>query len=268
MASPATELAARLGLRFRNLGLLEQALVHSSYVNEHPERPSLSNERLEFLGDAVLSLVISDALWARHPIESEGLLTTRRAAIVSAHGLSRLAKRLELGEYLVLGMGATRSGERARDSVLASVFEAVAAAIYLDLGLAAVRDWVLGVAAPELDAEAPPLALKAPKSRLQEHAYRTSGRPPTYRVVSVEGPDHDRHYVVEASIAGNLLGRGEGRNRREAETEAAAAALVGLATEEAGADALIGFDANAVLAAAASAEGSVPPDAEAAGRAR
>jgi ribonuclease-3 len=268
VASPASELAARLGLQFRNLGFLEQALVHSSYVNEHPEGVSLSNERLEFLGDAVLSLVVSDALWARHPLEPEGLLTTRRAAIVSARGLSRLAKRLDLGGYLVLGTGATRSGERARDSVLASVFEAVVAAIYLDLGLAPVRDWVLGVAAPELDAEAPPLALKAPKSRLQEHSYRTSGRPPSYRIVSVEGPDHDRHYVVEASIAGNVLGRGEGRNRREAETEAASAALVGLATEEAGAGALVGFAADRVTADLAGHGGSVPPGAEAAGQSR
>jgi ribonuclease-3 len=268
VASPATELAARLGLRFRDLAILEQALVHSSYVNEHPEGPLLSNERLEFLGDAVLGLVISDALWARHPLESEGLLTTRRAAIVSARGLSRLAKRLDLGNYLVLGMGATRSGERARDSVLASVFEAVVAAIYLDLGLAPVRDWVLGVAAPELDAEAPPLALKAPKSRLQEHAYRTSGRPPSYRIVSVVGPDHDRHYVVEASIAGSVLGRGEGSNRREAETEAASAALVGLATEEAGAEALVDFAASRVGADPGAADGSDPPRAEAAGESR
>jgi ribonuclease-3 len=252
VASPATELAARLGLSFRNLALLDQALIHSSYVNEHPEGPGLSNERLEFLGDAVLSLIISEALWARHPDEPEGLLTTRRAAIVSARGLSRLAGRLDLGSHLVLGLGATRSGERARDSVLASVFEAVVAAIYLDLGLAAVRDWVLGVAAPELDAEAPPLVLKAPKSRLQEYAYRISGRLPAYRIVSVEGPDHDRHYAVEVSIGGQVLGRGEGPNRREAETVAAAAALVGLATEEAGAD--------------AAAREATPRDAEAAGR--
>jgi ribonuclease-3 len=252
VASPATELAARLGLPFRDLDLLEQALIHSSYVNEHPEGPPLSNERLEFLGDAVLSLVISEALWARHPDESEGVLTTRRAAIVSAQGLSRLAIRQELGNYLVLGMGAARSGEHERDSVLASVFEAVVAAIYLDLGLAAVRDWVLGVAAPELDAEAPPLDLKAPKSRLQEHAYRISGRPPSYHIVTVDGPDHDRHYVIEVSLQGTVLGRGEGRNRREAETEAAAAALVGLATQEAGAH--------------AAADEGKPRDAEAAGR--
>ena len=225
MTPPAAELAGRLGLRFNDLGLLEQALTHSSYVNEHPEAPRLANERLEFLGDAILSLVISEALWALHPEEHEGQLTTRRAAIVSARGLAALARRLDLGDALVLGQGAARSGERLRASVLASVFEAVVAAVYLDLGLDAVRDWLLEVAAPELDASFPPAEFQAPKSRLQEYAYRTSGRPPAYRIVSVEGPDHNRHYVVEVSVAGRLLGRGEGRNRRDAETEAAGRAL-------------------------------------------
>lgn len=233
MTSPAAELAGRLGLQFRDLRLLDEALIHSSYVNEHPERSIMPNERLEFLGDAILSLVISEALWAQHPDEPEGLLTTRRATIVSARGLSRIATRLEIGRYLVLGQGAERSGERRRGSVLASAFEAIVAAVYLDLGLEQVRDWLLQVAAPELDARATPAALKAPKSRLQEHSYRVCGRPPSYRILSIEGPDHERHYVVEVSVAGAVMGRGEGRNRRDAETEAAAAALAELAQDEA-----------------------------------
>lgn len=228
MASPASELAARLALPFRDLTLLEQALIHSSYVNEHPEGPTVPNERLEFLGDSVVSLVISEALWNRHPYEPEGLLTTRRAAIVSARGLARLASRIDLGAYLVLGQGAERSGERRRGSVLASEFEALVAAVYLELGLDITREWLLGLASIELDAEAPPAALQAPKSRLQEHAYRANGRPPSYRILSVDGPDHARHYIVEVSIAGDVLARGEGRNRRDAETEAASAALAKL----------------------------------------
>ena len=230
MTTPAVELAARLGLSFRDPRLLEQALVHSSYVNEHPDVAVEANERLEFLGDAVLSLVISEALWSRHPDESEGLLTTRRAAIVSARGLARIATRLDVGDALVLGQGAERSGERRRGSVLAATFEALVAAVYLDRGLVAARSFLLAVAGPELDALLPPSALKAPKSRLQEHAYATSGRPPAYRIVSMEGPDHARHYVVEVAVGGVALGRGEGRNRREAETEAAAVALEVLAT--------------------------------------
>jgi ribonuclease-3 len=226
--SPARRLADHLDLPFRDLALVEQALTHSSYSNEHPEDSGLPNERLEFLGDAVLSLIISEALMKRHPNEHEGQLTTRRAAIVSAKGLSAIASRLDLGSFLVMGQGALRSGEQERDSVLASVFEAVVAAVFLDLGLARTRRWLLGVVAPELDATGGLSSLTAPKSRLQEHAYRTDGHPPNYRVISAEGPDHERHYVVEVSLAGDVLGRGEGRNRRIAETEAATKALTRL----------------------------------------
>ncbi len=225
MPSPSTQLAERLGHTFRDPRLLEQALVHSSYVNEHPEPAILANERLEFLGDSVLSLVISEALWERHPTEPEGLLTTRRAAIVSARGLARIAARYDLGVYLSLGQGAERSGERRRGSVLASTFEAVVAAVYLDGGLDAARGLLLAACAEELDAELAPLSLKSPKSRLQELAYARYGRPPGYRVVTVDGPDHARRYSVEVSLQGEVLGEGSGRSRRDAETEAAAMAL-------------------------------------------
>jgi ribonuclease-3 len=227
--SPGRRLAEHLGLPFRDLGLIEQALTHSSYVNEHPEEPGVANERLEFLGDAVLSLIVSEALMERHPNEHEGQLTTRRAAIVSAKGLSAIAARLDLGSFLVMGQGAARAAEHERDSVQASVFEAVVAAVFLDLGLAKARRWVLKVCAPELEATGGSTGLKAPKSRLQELAYRTSGHPPTYHVVSAEGPDHDPHYIVEVSLGSDVLGRGEGRNRRIAETEAATDALGRLA---------------------------------------
>ena len=194
----------------------------------------MPNERLEFLGDSVVSLIISEALMKRHPDEQEGQLTTRRAAIVSANGLSAIASRLGLGQFLVLGEGAARSGEHERDSVLASLFEAIVAAAFLDLGLARTRRWVLGIAASELDATGGVGSLKAPKSRLQEHAYRSTGHAPSYRVVSAEGPDHDRHYVVEVSLSGEVLGHGEGRNRRIAETEAAAKAMLRIAHRERG----------------------------------
>jgi ribonuclease-3 len=225
MPTSAGELAERLGLRFDDPALLTEALVHSSYVNEHPEDTSESNERLEFLGDAVLSLVMSEALFKRHRDEPEGVLTTRRAAIVSTRGLSRIARRLQLGDALVLGQGAENSGERGRSSVLAGLFEAVVAAIYLDQGLEAVRDFILQAAAPELDAAVSADALKAPKSRLQEYAFSETGRAPSYRIVSSDGPDHDRHFVVEVSIDGTVVGTGEGHSRREAETHAAETAL-------------------------------------------
>lgn len=228
MAS-AAGLETRLGYEFRDRSLLEQALTHSSYVNEHPGPPLVPNERLEFLGDAVLSLVISEALWERHPDDPEGMLTTRRAAIVSARDLARIASRIDLGEHLLLGQGAERSGERHRGSVLASTFEAVVAAVYLDGGLEAARRVVLEQCRPELDQILAPTALKPPKSRLQELAYQRAGRPPSYRVLSVEGPAHERRYEVDVVLEGMVLGAGTGRSRRDAETQAAAAALEHLA---------------------------------------
>jgi ribonuclease-3 len=252
MPTSARELADRLGLTFDDPSLLAEALVHSSYINEHPEGDLGSNERLEFLGDAVLSLVVSEELFVRHRDEPEGILTTRRAAIVSTRGLARIARRLRLGDALVLGQGAEHSGERLRTSVLrtsvlAGLFEAIVAAIYLDQGLDAARRFILQAAGDELDAAVPAQALKAPKSRLQEHAFQTMGRPPSYRIVSAEGPDHDRHFVVEVSLEGRLLGVGEGRSRREAETMAAEAAMEMLDAEASHASADPGSEGPAAL---------------------
>jgi ribonuclease-3 len=228
--APAKELADRLGLQFNDLTLLSQALIHSSYVHEQPSA-GLSNERLEFLGDSVISLIVSEALFERYPREDEGSLTTRRAEIVSARGLARIAQRLELEQYLVLGLGATAAGERSRKSVLAATFEAVTGAIYMEHGLAGTRDWLLEVAAQELDEKPKVEDLKPPKSALQELSYSRTGRAPQYRMISEEGPPHARHYVVEVLVGGDSLGRGEGRNRRDAETEAAREALSRLSTK-------------------------------------
>jgi len=225
--APARELAERLGLQFDDLTLLSQALIHSSYVHEQPSA-GLSNERLEFLGDSVISLIVSQALFERYSREDEGSLTTRRAEIVSARGLARIAQRLELDQYLVLGLGATAADERSRKSVLAATFEAVTGAIYMEHGLERTRDWLLDVAAPELEEKPAVEDLKPPKSALQELSYSRTGRAPQYRMISEEGPPHARHYVVEAVVDGDTLGRGEGRNRRDAETEAAREALANL----------------------------------------
>ncbi len=199
--------------------------MHSSYPNEHAAFAGRSNDRLEYLGDAVVSLVVSEELWARYPDDDEGLLTARRAAIVSTRGLARVAQRLDLGRFLILGQGADRSGERRRYSVLAATFEAIAAAVYLDLGLETTRRWIVEVAAPELTHTQPVSKLKPPKSRLQEFSFAATGERPEYRVVSAEGPDHAKHYVVEVVLGGRAVATGEGRNRRDAETEAAANAL-------------------------------------------
>jgi ribonuclease-3 len=267
MPTSAVELADRLGLAFDDPALLSQALVHSSYVNEHPEAVTESNERLEFLGDAVLSLVMSEALFLRHRDEPEGVLTTRRAAIVSTRGLARIARRLGIGDALVLGLGAEHSGERGRSSVLAGLFEALVAAIYLDRGLPAARAFILAAAAPEVEAAQPADALKAPKSRLQELAFATTGRAPSYRILSSEGPDHDRHFVVEVLVDGQRVGEGEGRSRREAETMAAEGALEALETLDATrmTDALGARDVEGGVAAVG--EGAVAPRRRAAAQA-
>ena len=225
-AGQAARLAERLALPVQDLDLLGQALVHSSYPNEHPDASALSNERLEFLGDAVISLVVSDALFARHPDEDEGRLTQRRAAIVSTRGLAALARRIDLGSALLLGAGADRANERERPSVLAAAFESVIGALFLGSGLEATRDWLLEVAGPELEARRSASSFVSPKSRLQELAYAKTGLAPAYRVVRAEGPDHEKHYVVEVLLGDEVVGMGEGRNRREAETAAAAAGLV------------------------------------------
>jgi ribonuclease-3 len=225
--APAAELAERLGLEFSDLSLLTQALIHSSYLHEQPSAGQ-SNERLEFLGDSVIGVIISEALWERYPDDDEGSLTTRRAAIVSARGLSRIAQRLELGEFLFLGLGAAAAGERQRKSVLAALFEAVSGAIYLEFGLERTRSWLLAVAEPELLESSTIDALKPAKSVLQELSYARTGHAPHYRLVSDEGPAHAREYVVEAMVGGEALGQGTGRSRREAETEAAREAISAL----------------------------------------
>jgi ribonuclease-3 len=221
----AEALAKRLGLPVRDLDLLEQALVHSSWHHEHRDGAPGHNERLEFLGDAAVNLAISEALYLRHPTDDEGYLSARRAAIVSTVGLARLAGRIDLGRFLLLGEGEAQRSGRRRPSLLASTFEAVAGAIYLDLGLAAVRDWLIALAEPELSAEVPIGTLKSPKSRLQEYTQRRSGNRPTYRLLDATGPDHEKSFRIEVWVDGTLLGVGEGPSRRTAETAAASVAL-------------------------------------------
>ena len=219
---PAAALIERLGLPVRDLDLLQQALIHSSYLHEHRDLAAGHNERLEFLGDSVVSLAISDALYRRHPDDDEGVLSARRASIVSTAGLARLAHRLELGEYLFLGEGELQRGGRRRPALLASAFEALVGALYLDLGYDATSGFVTALAAPELTRDRPLGALKSPKSRLQEYTQRLSGERPQYRLIDAVGPDHDKVFRVEVSVGGRVVGVGHGHSRRVAETEAAA----------------------------------------------
>lgn len=221
----AEAFAARLGLAIHDRDLLDQALTHSSYLHEHRDSTPGHNERLEFLGDAVVTLVIAEALFRSHPDDDEGVLSARRAAIVSAAGLAELARRIELGDALLLGEGEARRDGRTRVSLLASAFEALAGAIYLDLGFDDVRAWLLEVARPELERSAPPASLKSAKSRLQETTQRMDGQRPAYRIVETTGPDHDKRFMVEVAVSGRVLATGEGTSQKIAEIAAAEAAL-------------------------------------------
>jgi ribonuclease-3 len=228
---PAAALAERLGLPVRDLDLLQQALIHSSYLHEHRDLAAGHNERLEFLGDSVVSLAISDVLYRRRPDDDEGVLSARRASIVSTAGLARLAGRLGLGEYLLLGEGEAQRGGRLRPTLLASAFEALVGAIYLDLGYVAASGFVTSLAAPEITSDRPLGALKSPKSRLQEYTQRLSGERPQYRVLDAVGPDHDKVFRIEVVVGGRIIGMGQGHSRRVAETEAAARAIETLRSE-------------------------------------
>ncbi len=222
---PGRAVADRLGLPVRDLDLLEQALVHSSGLHEHPDAARGHTERREFLGDVVVNLTISEALFLRHPDDDEGALSARRAAIVSTTGLARLAGRIGLGADILLGEGESQRSARRRPSLLASSFEALTGALYLDLGYDVVRDWLIGLASPELELEAPILSLKSPKSRLQEYTQRRSGARPEYRLLEATGPDHQKSFRIEVWVDGEMLGVGEGASRRVAETAAAARAI-------------------------------------------
>jgi ribonuclease III len=222
---PAAALADRLGLPVAESALVTQALVHTSWLHEHPDDGVGHNERLEFLGDAVVNLAISDALFAAHPSDDEGILSARRASIVSTVGLARLAHRIDLGELLYLGEGEAQRGGRRRPSILASAFEALAGALYLELGFDAARGWLTDLAAREIAMDAPIASLKSPKSRLQEFTQRRTGSRPEYRVVDATGPDHEKLFQVEVVVDGRALGTGQGPSRRVAETAAAQRAI-------------------------------------------
>ena len=218
-------LEEKLGYTFKNKALLENALQHSSYANEHRNAGTRSNERLEFLGDAVLGVVTADYLYRRHPDLPEGDLTRIRAALVCEESLHEVARSLGLGRHLRLGRGEEQGGGRERPSILADATESVFAAVYLDGGIGAASQLIHRVL---LDAEKEEVVEERRrdyKTALQELVQRTPGRTITYRLVEETGPDHCRVFVMEVSVDGQVSGRGEGRSKKEAEQAAAKAAL-------------------------------------------
>jgi ribonuclease-3 len=212
-------LERKLGIKLRDRDLLLQALTHTSYAHEHADEGAAQNERLEFLGDAVLELVAAEVLYRRNPEAGEGSLTLDRAAVVSTGALAAAARRIDLGRYLRVGKGIEKTGGRDLNSLLANSLEAVIGAIYLDLGL----DATAGVF--ERLGGTPEEGAINHKGRLQELTQADAEGVPVYQVAEATGPAHRRRYRVEVRIAGVRLGEGEGSTRRAAEQAAAKAAI-------------------------------------------
>jgi ribonuclease-3 len=233
MADPRLDdLAERLGIALRDPEAIRQALVHSSYFNENPQAAAGHNERLEFLGDAVIGLIVSRLLYERFPDEHEGSLTARRASLVNRDALAALALQVGLDRYLLLGRGEAEAGGASRPSLLAGAFEALAGAIFLSEGSDATNVWLRQLMTAQLpgpEAAEPP---KSAKSRLQEWSQREHRIKPHYELVSATGPAHDQTFTVAAVLRGRRLAMGVGSSRQRAEEQAATAALDALGEAE------------------------------------
>lgn len=218
-------LQEQMKVKFSDLSLLQRALTHRSYLNEHPEHTLEDNERLEFLGDAVLDFIAGALLYHRFPEMNEGQLTRLRAELVRTETLASFAQQFGLGETLLLGKGEDESGGRTRRKNLCGAFEALVGALYLDQGMEAARVFAEPRFAPALDEIMRRSSDKDAKSLFQEWGQATFGQTPVYRTVSTEGPDHAREFTVEVMIGSTIVGRGTGHSKQVAAQAAARHAL-------------------------------------------
>lgn len=229
MDAPLDELGARLGIVLREPELIGRAFVHSSFFNENPGRVTGHNERLEFYGDAVISLIVSRLLYDRYPDEDEGFLTARRAALVNREALAAMGLELGLDRYLLLGRGEADAGGATRPSLVAASFEALAGALSLSEGTERTETVLERLFAERMDAlaveDGPP---KSAKSRLQELTQRRHGTKPVYQLSATSGPAHDQRFEVVALVDGQPVATGSGTSRQRAEEQAATAALAEL----------------------------------------
>jgi ribonuclease III len=223
LANPE-ELQSILRIEFKNKDLLNQAFVHSSYLNENPDFYLLDNERLEFLGDAVLNLVVAEMIFGRFPKSSEGSMTEIRVSLIREETLAQLAAELSLGEYLLLSKGEENSGGRRKQSNLADTYEALIGAIFLDFDLEAARQFIIPRIEHYLSEYSPIQTAKNYKGKLQEYFQTEFKQLPVYRLIDASGPDHDRNFTVEVILDGKVLGTGTGKNKKSAEMSAAGAA--------------------------------------------
>src|SRR3989338_644202 len=215
----------RIGYEFKDQRLLEQAFTHRSYLNENRALGRQHNERLEFLGDAVLELVVTEFLFAKYPESPEGDLTAYRAALVNTMSIADAATKLGMNDYLLLSRGESRDLGRARQIILANAFEALIGAIYLDAGYAPAQKFIEAQLFHKADDVVEKKLWQDAKSKLHEIAQETLGVTPTYELVNQSGPDHDKRFVVAARIGAERLAQGMGRSKQEAEQDAAQKAL-------------------------------------------
>jgi ribonuclease-3 len=217
--------AKNLGLKFNDTALLTQAFTHRSYLNEHRGEVEGHNERLEFLGDAVLELVSTHFLYEKFPHNTEGELTAFRAALVNAVTLSEIAANIGMNDYLLLSRGESKDQGRARSILLANAIEALIGAIYLDQGYEAAHAFISAHLFPKIDEIIKKKLWRDPKSTLQEKAQDSEGATPYYSVVRESGPDHDKQFIVGVYVKDMLLAQGMGKSKQEAEQDAARNAL-------------------------------------------
>ena len=214
-----------LGINFNDVSILQQALVHGSYLHENPDFALPSNERLEFLGDSLLGFVIAEKLYTDFPDLTEGGMTKLRAALVRKETLSRISQSLGLGDYLYMGCGEETSGGRTKQSILASALESLVGAILMDQGFDPCRAFVLRLFEDEMGKAIDERLAADYKSELQETIQARHRAAPAYRTIRAVGPDHAKEFTVEVSVNGTVIGIGSGRSKRQAEREAARAAL-------------------------------------------
>ncbi len=225
MSQKEKEFEELIGYHFQNQGLLRQALTHSSFANERHMKKHSDNERLEFLGDAVLEIISSDFLFHNYPDMAEGEMTRMRASLVCEPTLALCTKDIHLGDYLYLSKGEERTGGRKRKSILSDALEAVIGAIYLDGGFANAKEFVLRYILTDIEHKQ---LFYDSKTILQELVQGSYEEPLTYEVTGESGPDHDKHFIVDAKIGETVVGTGEGHTKKGAEQEAAYAALLKL----------------------------------------
>jgi ribonuclease-3 len=215
----------KIGITFKDKKFLEKAFTHRSYINENPKSGLEHNERLEFLGDAVIELIVTDYLFRTYPTHTEGELTAYRSALVNAVVIGEVASSLGMNDYLLLSKGEQKDTGRARQTILANTYESFIAALYLDQGYDSCKSFVIDTLVPKLVDIIKKKSWKDAKSQVQEEAQERLGVTPSYKVISEVGPDHDKHFTIGVYFGDKKIAEGKGKSKQEAQQNAAQNAI-------------------------------------------